>query len=136
MKNPDPHVTTSNIIPKGEPVIHQRPTTRRGKLLFSLKPFVGGEPRPGNLHKQSCPCKPYISCPAHAETMIKSNPQNRNELHPPLKGDCEFVVIFPPDPLPPMWIPFFSISKDPSVATHRSCELSACVSQHHRPCCS
>ena len=83
MKNQDPHVTTSNIIPKGEPVIHQRPTTRRGKFLFSLKPFVGGEPRPGNLHKQSCPCKPYISCPAHAETMIKSNPQNRNELHPP-----------------------------------------------------
>ena len=54
-----------------------------GNLLFS-KPFVGGEPRPGNLHKQPCPCKPYISCPAHAENndQIKY-PHNRNELHPP-----------------------------------------------------
>ena len=53
------------------------------KLLF-IKPFVGGEQRPGNLHKQSCPCKNLhkLSSPCR-QTMIKSNPQNRNELHPP-----------------------------------------------------
>ena len=53
-------------------------------LLFS-KPFVGGEPRPGNLHKQPCPCKPYINCPAHAENndQIKSPTIATNSI--PLK---------------------------------------------------
>ena len=45
-----------------------------GETPFFLKPFVGGEPRPGNLHKQSCPCKQTLH---KLSSPCRNNDQNQ-----------------------------------------------------------